>query len=476
MKRKQLSFILCIAILFSLIPRLTVRADLASTEFELACRIIDNCLADEYEKEVGHTGGFEDNRLAVMVASVVPEKIYFHSNWLTYPDGSTTDFVSYAVNIDAAAARAKEEAKRVAGELVRDGMSTPEKIKAFNDYIAKNCEYDYQAAEEGMNETNIASYSLSGVFFNRKAVCDGYAAAMTALCQAAGIPCFKISSSKMNHAWNMIYDGEEWSFTDVTNNSMNNGEATDTYLMLSPEELIQLGYQFDESGRDTLSLTQYGEFIQYYMNRKGTGTGEIRFKTPQYQKDLAGVLYENGLLKGTEYGLELGRRFRRNEMAAMFTRVLGAEKMALIQKIPSPFSDMSWASDYIGYLVEQKLIRGIGGNLFGGDNYTSLKDYATVLLRVLGYSEEAGDFSWDQSVRKAKEIGVLTETIEKTEEFDRGTMSEMTFRALYCTYRKGTSQTLNSYLSEQGALDPEVSKAVYQKYRAGIDDYLNNIQ
>jgi|GEM_PF-6561256 len=73
MKRKQLSFILCIAILFSLIPRLTVRADLASTEFELACRIIDNCLAGEYEKEVGHTGGFEDNRLAVMVASVVPD-------------------------------------------------------------------------------------------------------------------------------------------------------------------------------------------------------------------------------------------------------------------------------------------------------------------------------------------------------------------------------------------------------------------
>lgn len=477
MKRKQISLLVCVVILFSCISPQPLTAETVNTEFELACQIIDNCQRGDYTSEVSHIGGFEDDRIAMMIASVVPEKILFYSKWLSYPDGTTTDFTSYAENMDPDAERAKDEAERIAGTLVREGMTTAEKIEAFNTYIAENCEYDYQAAEEGMNDSNVASFSASGVFFNKKAVCDGYAAAMTALCEVEGIPCFKISSNQMNHAWNLIYDGTEWSFTDVTNNSFNKGEASDIYLMLSPEELLQKEYVFDESGKDTLSLSDYEDFILYYLNRKGIHIGdEILYKTPQYQKDIANILKETGLLRGTESGLELERGFRRNEMAAMFTRVLGAEQTALLQKIPSPFSDASWASDYIGYLVQQQLIRGIGGNLFGGDYYTSLKDYSTVLLRVLGYSEESGDFSWDGSVDKAKEIGIVTETIENVNEFDRGTMSEMTFRTLYYAYRKGTSQTLNSYLSEQGALDSKLFTAVYQKYSPSIEDYLNKVQ
>ena len=98
--------------------------------------------------------------------------------------------------------------------VVDEGMSDLEKAVAFHEYLALNCEYDlnyYTSA--GPDPT---SYSAYGVFAKKVAVCQGYALAFKYLCNQVGINCYMVTSTGMNHAWNMVeLDGELYQ-VDIT--------------------------------------------------------------------------------------------------------------------------------------------------------------------------------------------------------------------------------------------------------------------
>ena len=90
---------------------------------------------------------------------------------------------------------------------VDDNMSDLEKAIALHDYIVINCEYDYE--NYLANKLPREVYSAYGVFVNRKAVCQGYALAYKLLLNRVGIECYMVSSSAMNHAWNLVkLDGQ----------------------------------------------------------------------------------------------------------------------------------------------------------------------------------------------------------------------------------------------------------------------------
>ncbi len=110
------------------------------------------------------------------------------------------------------AAKLYEEVKTVMGELIRDTMTDYEKELAIHDYIVKHCEYGYA---DGAQEN---AYRAYGVLINHKAVCNGYAEAMSLLLSCAGVENRIIVGYADDelHAWNLVKLSGKWYQVDAT--------------------------------------------------------------------------------------------------------------------------------------------------------------------------------------------------------------------------------------------------------------------
>ncbi|MDE6404614.1 MAG: InlB B-repeat-containing protein [Lachnospiraceae bacterium] len=97
---------------------------------------------------------------------------------------------------------------------VEQGMSDLQKAIVLHDYLAVNCEYDY----ENLNANTLPSesFNIYGVFVKRTAVCQGYALAYKYLLNQVGIECHMVTSTAMNHAWNLIKLDGQYYQVDVT--------------------------------------------------------------------------------------------------------------------------------------------------------------------------------------------------------------------------------------------------------------------
>ena len=109
-----------------------------------------------------------------------------------------------------------------------------------------------------------------------------------------------------------------------------------------------------------------------------------------------------GLFRGTEAGYELDRAPTRAEAGVMLVRLLGAEEEAQALTYTAPFTDlMGWEQPYVQYLYENGLTTGVSETDFAPNEPCSAQMYAAFLLRALGYSEAAGDFSYAAAVDAA---------------------------------------------------------------------------
>jgi len=132
--------------------------------------------------------------------------------------------------------------------------------------------------------------------------------------------------------------------------------------------------------------------------------------TPQ-----AEALRELGLFLGTNSGFELDRAATRTEAAVMTVRLLGKETEAQKENFPHPFTDVpAWANFYIGYLYHYKITLGISETQFGSSRTATSAQYATFVLRSLGYDDSAGDFAWDKSLEKMVSLGIITSAQAQT--------------------------------------------------------------
>lgn len=127
-----------------------------------------------------------------------------------------------------------------------------------------------------------------------------------------------------------------------------------------------------------------------------------------------------GLFLGTNDGYELDREPTRAEAAVMLVRLLGKEAEAKEKNFSHPFTDVSvWAAPYIGYLYENKLANGISGNKFGANDLCSANMFCAFVLRSLGYTEEAADFTYDEAVKFSVELGLVDNTVQINIGYDR---------------------------------------------------------
>lgn len=187
----------------------------------------------------------------------------------------------------------------------------------------------------------------------------------------------------------------------------------------------------------------------------------------------AEALDELGLFQGTDSGYDLDRAPTRAEAAAMLVRLLGAEDEAqAAEAYTAPFTDVrAWAQPYVQYLYDNGLTNGVSETAFGASDPCTARQYATFLLRALGYSDgENGDFTWETALDFARELGVVNDYNCDESNFLRDDVVAMSYTALATAPKTGEADLLTK-LVDEGAITGDAASiqerfAAYRDYTA----------
>lgn len=146
----------------------------------------------------------------------------------------------------------------------------------------------------------------------------------------------------------------------------------------------------------------------------------------------------------------------------MLVRMLGKEEEAKQGKYSIPFNDVpSWAVPAVAYLYNQQLASGISANKYGSTQHLTAAQYATMLLRALGYSDQAGDFQWNLAIDKILSLGMVTGDQAKelkNNSFLRDHIVILSFQSLLQN-KKGDEHTLAEFLVGEGVFTHEAAQS-----------------
>jgi hypothetical protein len=163
-----------------------------------------------------------------------------------------------------------------------------------------------------------------------------------------------------------------------------------------------------------------------------------------YQKE-GDFLKDLGVLKGDNSGnLMLEQNLTREQMVVLISRLYGKEGEAESYLATNSFTDLSPASKYyipfILWARDQGLIQGMTSSTFGVGQTVTTQQFQTVLLRALGYTDEAKD--WYNVPAFANQIGLMKGlSFNPDAKLNRGQVAVMLVNALSLNL-KGTNSPL----------------------------------
>lgn len=191
--------------------------------------------------------------------------------------------------------------------------------------------------------------------------------------------------------------------------------------------------------------------------------------------DCADTLNSLGLFSGTSEGYALDRAPTRAEASVMLVRLLGKETEATALTYSAPFTDVvEWQQPYVQYLYQNGLTSGTGETTFSPSSTCSAQMYSTFLLRALGYTESAGDFTYATAISKATALGVADYANCNEANFLRDHVVAMSYTALSRDV-KGTQTKLLEQLVTEGAVSESAAKSVLEKFEL-FDSYSASVQ
>lgn len=169
-----------------------------------------------------------------------------------------------------------------------------------------------------------------------------------------------------------------------------------------------------------------------------------------------GLFYGKGTNEDGSPNFALQDSATRNEAATMLIRLMGQEAKAKSQlaagTISNPFTDVpDWAKGNVAWLYENNYVNGTSAKVYSGSQTVTAQQFSALLLRSLGYSEAAGDFSYANALSYAASRGLMTSAQESSyaANFRRAEMADMCYNALSLKV-KGSSKTLQEVLALKG--------------------------
>lgn len=180
----------------------------------------------------------------------------------------------------------------------------------------------------------------------------------------------------------------------------------------------------------------------------------------------ADVLYELGLFQGAgvdRFGrpvYELEGPCTRAEAAVMLVRLLGLEEEAK-EAAGTPFTDLQdWQKPYVNLLYHRGMIRGASYDKFDPESPCTAQMYTALMLRALGYSDQAGDFTYDNALSFGMRIGLIDNFSCDLDDFRRDDAAQMSRMALELK-PKGSETDLLGKLVQDGAVDAKKAESVH---------------
>ena len=173
----------------------------------------------------------------------------------------------------------------------------------------------------------------------------------------------------------------------------------------------------------------------------------------------ADTLATLGLVRGMtadNYALEAPAT--RAQAAVLLVRLAGGEAAAKADPWFAGFRDLpAWAADSIDYAAHQGWITGVTVLNFKPNDTITANAWCAFLLRMLGYSEKAGDFTIEDAAAFAQRIGLTSTAYDGL--LSRGDLFEIARDALVFSY-KDSGDTVLSRLIGSGTVSRAAANAL----------------
>ncbi len=201
--------------------------------------------------------------------------------------------------------------------------------------------------------------------------------------------------------------------------------------------------------------------------------------TDKSEQQAVDVLMALGVVDGYEDGTyKPARVVTRAEMAKLVVTALGFD--ALAAGSTNDFTDVAknhWAAGDIGVCVGLGIVEGYGDGTFGPENPVKYSEAATMLVRALGWTDDAIGGTWPTNyVSKAMALKIFKGVDYKNEGAVRGDVAELIYNTL--NLKIGTINQNGNY--EESSDDTMIkrlggnkeAKAVFM----GTEDTLGNLR
>ena len=182
------------------------------------------------------------------------------------------------------------------------------------------------------------------------------------------------------------------------------------------------------------------------------------FAATNEQIQSAWSLYSMGLFSGMGVNsdgtpvFDLDSSITRAQTITLILNLTGKASEAENGNWKTPFTDLpEWAEKYIGYAYTMGYAQGVSSDKFSPDSEVDANQFCAFILRALGYSEENGDFEYENALETAYKKGIANESYDG---FTRGDAVEIAYNALSININN-SSLTLYDTLLNSGVVTSE---------------------
>ena len=179
----------------------------------------------------------------------------------------------------------------------------------------------------------------------------------------------------------------------------------------------------------------------------------------------ANHLYELGLFAGTGAQpdgspiFSLDNMPDRSQGITMLVALLGKSEEAKSGTWYTPFTDVpAWAKPAVGYAYTNKLTAGASPTKFGHGQPLTASQYLTFVLTALGYEQGTGkDFTWRNPFALSDKLGITGGRYTASSRFTRGDVAIVSNNALNAKMKNSTKTLLDALIESGAVEDPNPS-------------------